>query len=85
MHLARLKPLAVALGIGLITAGCATQNVKPAAAPAAAPLAGTIPAGAAQAFAVSDLDPSIAACQDFNGFVNAKWVAANPIPADETR
>ncbi|WP_449425092.1 hypothetical protein [Rhodanobacter lindaniclasticus] len=24
------------------------------------------------------------ACADFNQFVNAKWVAANPIPADQT-
>ncbi|HEV7776693.1 MAG TPA: peptidase, partial [Luteibacter sp.] len=36
-------------------------------------------------FDMKDLNPSIAACTDFNGFVNAKWVAANPIPADRTR
>ena len=42
--------------------------------------------GAAQpAFDVKDLDTKINACADFNGFVNAKWVAANPIPADRTR
>ncbi|MBS0201015.1 MAG: M13 family metallopeptidase [Proteobacteria bacterium] len=34
---------------------------------------------------VNDLDHSISACQDFNGFANGKWVAANPIPADKTR
>lgn len=33
----------------------------------------------------NDLDRSISACQDFNGFANGKWVAANPIPADKTR
>jgi putative endopeptidase len=33
----------------------------------------------------SELDPTISACSDLNGFVNAKWVAANPIPGDRTR
>ena len=32
-----------------------------------------------------ELDPSISACSDLNGFVNAKWTAANPIPSDRTR
>ncbi len=36
-------------------------------------------------FDVSELGDSALACQDFNGFVNAKWVAANPIPEDRTR
>ena len=45
--------------------------------------------GAAQAsdrvFDTSELDTGISACQDLNAFVNAKWIAANPIPADRTR
>ena len=40
---------------------------------------------AAPSFDVNDLDRDINPCADFNGFVNAKWVAANPIPADRTR
>ena len=40
---------------------------------------------AASSFDVSELDKTINPCADFNGFVNAKWVAANPIPADRTR
>ncbi len=31
------------------------------------------------------LEPSIAACTDFYGHVNAKWAAANPVPAEYTR
>ncbi|HEX7768921.1 MAG TPA: M13 family metallopeptidase N-terminal domain-containing protein, partial [Dokdonella sp.] len=43
-------------------------------------------AGAATpAFDVTELDPAISPCADFNGFVNGRWVAANPIPADRTR
>jgi len=39
----------------------------------------------AASFDIGDLDAKISPCADFNGFVNAKWVAANPIPADKTR
>ncbi|WP_266169491.1 M13 family metallopeptidase [Dyella subtropica] len=42
-------------------------------------------AGPSGNFDVKDLDKKIDACTDFNGFVNAKWVAAHPIPADRTR
>ncbi|MDR2011712.1 MAG: peptidase [Rhodanobacter sp.] len=47
----------------------------------------SISAFAAQApsFDVKELDAKINPCADFDGFVNAKWVAANPIPADKTR
>lgn len=41
--------------------------------------------GAAGAFDVSELDTNTSACADLNAFVNAKWIAANPIPADQTR
>ena len=42
-------------------------------------------AGAAgNAFSAHDLDSQIAPCSDFNGFVNAKWLAANPVPADRS-
>jgi putative endopeptidase len=33
----------------------------------------------------SELDKSVSPCSDLNAFVNAKWVAANPIPPDRTR
>ena len=39
----------------------------------------------APTFDVQELDQAINPCGDFNAFVNAKWVAANPIPADRTR
>ncbi len=46
---------------------------------------GAFAATPAPTFEVKDLDAAINPCGDFNGFVNAKWVAANPIPADRTR
>ncbi|MGO4550362.1 M13 family metallopeptidase [Lysobacter sp. 2RAF19] len=35
-------------------------------------------------FMATDLDTSKNACTDFNGYVNSKWLAANPIPGDRT-
>ena len=48
-------------------------------------LAVSIPLVAAPVFDVGDLDRSVSPCVDFNAYVNGKWVAANPIPADKTR
>ena len=35
-------------------------------------------------FQAGDLDAAKNACADFNGFVNGKWYAANPIPGDRS-
>ncbi|WP_449427901.1 M13 family metallopeptidase [Rhodanobacter umsongensis] len=86
-----LKPLALAVSLALTLTACGKS--EQAAAPAPAP-ASTAPAAASTTaavdagksiFDVSELDPNINVCQDFNGFVNSKWVAANPIPDDRTR
>jgi putative endopeptidase len=82
-----LKPLAIAMGIAVALAACnkeqpaveATAAAKPEATPAVVETPKHV------AFDISELDPAINACTDFNGFVNAKWVAANPIPGDKTR
>jgi putative endopeptidase len=92
-----LKPLALAVSLALSLTACGKsdeQAAAPAPAPASTaaapvPSASTAPAAAATAatasiFDVSELDPSLKACADFNGFVNAKWIAANPIPADQS-
>jgi putative endopeptidase len=92
--------LGVSLALALSACGKSDDNAAPApaasstAAPAAArtaapAAAGTAPAAASSSaqtsvFDTNDLDKTINACQDFNGFVNAKWVAANPIPNDHT-
>ncbi len=36
------------------------------------------------AFSVADIDTAANACADLNAFVNGKWLAANPVPADRT-
>jgi putative endopeptidase len=85
-----LKPIALAISVAFALTACGKQESAPAPMPAAT----TTPAAAAttaavdnskRIFDVSELDPKINACADFNGFVNSQWIAANPIPADRTR
>jgi putative endopeptidase len=94
-----LKPLALAVSLALSLTACgkSEQAAAPAPAPAtstpaksasAAPAAASTTAAvdaSKSIFDISELDPNIPACQDFNGFVNSKWIAANPIPNDQTR
>lgn len=42
------------------------------------------PPGTEPVFDTSELDPSIDPCQDLDAFVNGRWIAANPIPADHS-
>ncbi|MBU6248934.1 MAG: M13 family metallopeptidase [Xanthomonadaceae bacterium] len=85
-----LKPLALGVSLALSLSACGKHEeaAKPAApAPAKAATAAKVaaaPAAPKSVFDVSELGPSSEACQDFNSFVNAKWIAANPIPADQT-
>ena len=87
-----LKPVALAVSLALTLTACGkSEPAAPAAAPPAAstapapaPAATTAAVAPASIFDVSELGPASEACQNFNSFVNAKWVAANPIPADQT-
>ncbi|HEX5307252.1 MAG TPA: M13 family metallopeptidase [Dyella sp.] len=83
-----MKPLALGVTLALSLAACGKQEEAAApATPAKATTAATAAAAPApkSVFDVSEIDTSIDACQDFNAFVNAKWVAANPIPSDRSR
>ncbi|MEO7200906.1 MAG: M13 family metallopeptidase [Dokdonella sp.] len=87
MKLNSVKPLVLALSVSLALGACSQEAPAPVAdaAPATATPAAPETASKHVAFDINDLDPAIGACSDFNGFVNAKWVAANPIPSDRTR
>ena len=83
------KPLALAFSITVALAACQPSEAPPEATAAAveAPKLTIDLAKVAQqpiSLQVADLDTSIQACQDFNGFVNSKWLAANPVPGDRT-
>ncbi|HEY5613825.1 MAG TPA: M13-type metalloendopeptidase [Lysobacter sp.] len=79
----------LSLAIATAVAGCSKPEA--AATPAATPAAvassytldeSTLPA--VNRFSMADLDTSKDACTDFGGYVNGKWLAANPIPGDRT-
>src|SRR3970282_836373 len=80
--------LLLSLAIATAVAGCSkpAAAATPAATPAGAPSytldESTLPA--VNRFSMADLDTSKDACTDFGGYVNGKWLAANPIPGDRT-
>ena len=63
-------------------ASASTDAAKPAEAPAYTLDESKLPS--VNRFDVTDLDTSKNACQDFAGYVNGKWLAANEIPGDRT-
>ena len=75
MTLSRFIPLSLAAAIAVALTGCATT--------ANAPRTGAFNQAPSLAFNVADLNPAIPACTDLNGFVNSKWLAANPVPSDQ--
>ncbi len=85
-----IKPLVLAVGLALVAAGCSNQGAPAddTATSSSAPAAATTVAADNDAdkpvFDAAELSDSIQACDDFNGFVNANWVKANPIPSDRT-
>src|SRR6185312_8054368 len=85
-----LKPLALAVSAALALTACGKQEpastpATPADAASAAPASSSAATAAAPSvFDINELGQAAEACADFNQFVNAKWIAANPIPADQT-
>jgi len=85
MNVRNLVPLGLTIAIAASLAACGKNETAPAAGADAKP-----------AFDLSqiktplislnsaDLDPAIPACTDLNGFVNSKWLKANPVPGDQT-
>ena len=88
-----MKPASLALAIVsvLTLAGCPKQE-KPdqpsstatTPAPAGALTLDESKLPSVIRFAPSDLDATKNACTDFGGYVNDKWLAANPIPGDRS-
>jgi putative endopeptidase len=70
----------LATGISVI----ALATAMPVAAQAEAPAAPTMDFGT-WGVDLSQIDPAIDPGADFNAYVNARWVAANAIPADRSR
>ena len=79
-----LKPLVVAVALAVAMAAC-TPAVKRDALSNDTSSNDTSNDISNGAFDVTELDSNANACANFNDYVNAKWIAANPIPADKSR
>jgi putative endopeptidase len=86
MNVRNLVPLGLTIAIAASLAACGKHDTAPAAsADAATPAFDQSQIKTALiSLNSADLDPSIAACTDLNGFVNSKWLTANPVPNDQT-
>ena len=90
MSLNKPQVLVLSLAVAASLAACAKkEEASPAAdaAKPAQPAAYTLDESklpGVNRFAVADLDTTKNACEDFGGYVNGKWLAANPIPGDRT-
>ena len=86
MKFSKLVPLGLTVAIAASLAACGKHDTAPAAsADAATPAFDQSQIKTALiSLNSADLDPSIAACTDLNGFVNSKWLTANPVPNDQT-
>ncbi len=81
--------LLLSLSIAAALTACQKPADKPAAGDAAKPEASAYALDAAKLppyirFQAADVDAGRNVCADFNGYVNAKWYAANPIPGDRS-
>ncbi|MDI9239260.1 M13-type metalloendopeptidase [Lysobacter sp. LF1] len=90
MSLNKPQVLVLSLAVAASLAACAKKEEAAPAADAAKPAqpaAYTLDESklpGVNRFAVADLDTTKNACEDFGGYVNGKWLAANPIPGDRT-
>ncbi|MFT3898268.1 MAG: M13-type metalloendopeptidase [Thermomonas sp.] len=82
----------LALSLAAALAGCAQKDAstpaadaaKPADAPKAEYTIDESKLPSVNRFDIADLDTSKNACNDFAGYVDGKWLAANPVPGDRT-
>jgi putative endopeptidase len=86
-----LRRLTLSIAIVSALGACGSDTPPPAPAPiAAAPVDAPVivvddsKLTALTSLKAADLNTDIAACQDFAGMVNSRWLAANPVPADRT-
>jgi putative endopeptidase len=83
-----LKPLTLALAVTVALAACQKAEAPAETAAAPEPAAPLVDLATLKTPLISlhagDLDTTVSACTDLDQFVNAKWLAANPVPADRT-
>ncbi|TDB34544.1 M13 family peptidase [Stenotrophomonas sp. TEPEL] len=84
MNVRNLVPLGLTIAIAASLAACGKNETAPAADAAKPAFDQSQIKTALISLNSADLDPAISACTDLNGFVNSKWLKANPVPGDQT-
>ena len=88
MKFSKLVPLGLTVAIAASLASCGKTETAPDAPAATAQAKPAFDQSQIKTTLISldsaDLDPTVAACTDLNGFVNSKWLKANPVPNDQT-
>src|SRR5690606_35844835 len=89
VHVNKPKFLLLSLAVTIALAACArgAPPAEGAADGSAAPATLAIDESKlppVNRLALDQIDDSKDACSDFSGYVNGKWLAANPIPGDRT-
>ena len=84
MNFRNLAPLGLTIAIAASLAACGKNETAPVADAAKPAFDQAQIKTALISLNGADLDPSISACTDLNGFVNGKWLKANPVPGDQT-
>jgi putative endopeptidase len=81
----RPQVLALTVAIAAALVGCKQQEAAaPVADAAKAPAPAAVELPPTAAFSIADFDTSKNVCDDLSAFVNDKWLAAHPVPADRT-
>ena len=75
---------ALAVAVAVLTALAGPVSAAPASAGGPAPALDESTLTQPIRFQVSDLDPGAPACVDLASHANDKWLAAHPIPGDQT-
>lgn len=75
-HVLKPLPLAFALSLASLAGVSHAAQAPDTRAPSEAPASSAV-------FDIHELDASVAPCADLNRFVNDKWIASHPIPADQ--
>lgn len=83
----KFRPITLAIAAAFAIAGCSPsgeQSTADSSGAAALPVDLSAIQTPISQFSAADLEPTIDACTDLNGFVNSRWLATNPVPSDRT-
>lgn len=83
----KFRPVTLAIAAAFAIAGCSPsgeQSTADSSVAAALPVDLSAIQTPISQFSAADLEPTIDACTDLNGFVNSRWLATNQVPSDRT-